>query len=258
MLEFCAKEFIALMSELEELTKALEADDPDFSVLGENWDQIGELLERASSWCKLLEFTASQELINHIKLRRDEWTVKSLNEAKENIKMLKDIIKAELDKRLFMFIPQDDANWYEKEDGFGIEVSEAFRSAIEDIKEAGNCFATGRYTASVFHLMRVLEHGLRALAKDVGLTFEKSTWGGIIKMIEDKIEDFYKTSPKTPSEIERSQFLSEAATDFRYFKNSWRDHVSHLRYTCKDREEALLILNHVKSFMNHLSKRLGE
>jgi hypothetical protein len=106
--------------------------------------------------------------------------------------------------------------------------------------------------------MRVLEHGLRALAKDVGLPFEKDTWGNIIKKIKDKIEDFYKTSPKTPSEIERAQFLSEAATDFRYFKNSWRDHVSHLRYTCEHREEALLILNRVKSFMDHLSKRLSE
>lgn len=69
---------------------------------------------------------------------------------------------------------------------------------------------------------------------------------------------FIKPTLQTNTEIERLQFLSEAATDFRYFKNSWRDHIAHLRYTCQDREEAKMILNHVKSFMVHLSKRLSE
>lgn len=174
------------------------------------------------------------------------------------MRMLHAIIKDELRERLFMFIPQDDAEWFEKKDGFGIEVSTAFHSAIEDIKEAGTCYATGRYTACVFHLMRILEHGLKALAKNLSLTFGKKTWGKIIGMIDEKIDDFYKSNPQTEAEIERLQFLSEAATDFRYFKNSWRDHVSHLRYTCKDRGEALLILNHVKSFMVHLSTQLTE
>jgi hypothetical protein len=257
MLNFCAKEFIDLMSEIEELIDALYADDPHFSVLGENWGKIGELLMDASNWCELLELSASQELINQITLRRDKWSVKSLNEAKENIKILRDIIKRELSKRLFMFVPQEQAKWYQKEKGFGDKVYDAFPSAKGDIKEAGNCYATGRYTASVFHLMRVLEHGLRALAKDVELSFDVEQWYDIINKTEKEIKKDQQRLPKSVEKNERLKFLSEAAKEFTYFKDGWRNYVSHNRSNY-DGPQALSAFNHVRSFMTHLATELKE
>jgi len=256
MINFCAKEFIALMSELEELINDLSADDPDYGTLGENWDQIGELLEDASNWCELLEFTASQELINLILSRKQLWHPRSLNEARENMKTLQDIIKTELGKRLFMFVPQKQAQWYDKENAFGDKVSNAFRSAVEDIKEAGTCYATGRYTACVFHLMRVLEHGLRALAKDVELSFDVEQWYDIINKIEKEIKKA-QSLPKSTEKSERLKFLSEAAKEFTYFKDGWRNYVSHNRSNY-DGPQALSALNHVSSFMAHLATKLKE
>src|SRR4051794_4802873 len=48
----------------------------------------------------------------------------------------------------------------------GAEVKAAFPSAMPDVLEVGNCLAAECNTAAVFHLMRVAEVGLRALASD--------------------------------------------------------------------------------------------
>jgi len=52
---------------------------------------------------------------------------------------------------------------------FGDDVFAKFQSANDDIFEAGMCLALDRGTACVLHLMRVLEAGLGALAKTVGV-----------------------------------------------------------------------------------------
>lgn len=57
---------------------------------------------------------------------------------------------------------------------FGEKVSLNFPSALEDIKEVGNCYATDRNTACVFHCMRVVEYGLRALAKRLRVKLPKN------------------------------------------------------------------------------------
>lgn len=50
-----------------------------------------------------------------------------------------------------------DAYYTPEEPLFGMEAEARIPKAANDISEAGKCFATGRYTASVFHLMRAME-----------------------------------------------------------------------------------------------------
>lgn len=60
----------------------------------------------------------------------------------------------------------------------GAEVRAQFSSAIYDIDEAAKCIALGRFTASVFHMMRVVELSLRAVAKCLGVVEPKNpNWG---------------------------------------------------------------------------------
>jgi hypothetical protein len=105
--------------------------------------------------------------------------------------------------------------------------------------------------------MRVLEHGLRALANDVGLTFDVQNWQNIIDQIEAKIRELGKSLPRGVDKNERLQFLSEAAKEFVYFKDGWRNYVSHSRGTY-DKHQARSVMEHVKSFMNTLSTKLTE
>jgi hypothetical protein len=52
------------------------------------------------------------------------------------------------------------------------------------------------------------------------------------------------------------QFLSAAAKDFAYFKDGWRNYVAHNKASYQE-NDAAAVLEHVKSFMNHLGSHLG-
>jgi hypothetical protein len=54
--------------------------------------------------------------------------------------------------------------------------------------------------------------------------------------------------PKGPARNERLQFLSEAAIEMRYFKDGWRNYVSHGR-GAYDEHNARGIIEHVRAFM---------
>jgi HEPN domain-containing protein len=136
----------------------------------------------------------------------------------------------------------------------------AFHSAKLDADSASDCYALGHSKASVFHAMQVLERGLKALATDVGEAFTTQQWGNIIDTIEGKIKGMQRNGIPGLSKEEkdaRLQFLSEAAKEFRYFKDGWRNYVSHGRADYDD-DDAKRVLDHVRTFMNHLSTKLSE
>jgi hypothetical protein len=174
----------------------------------------------------------------------------------DSLKKLQTILKSELSEKLVMYIPTHNAWWFNNESSFGLGVKNAFPSATEDIVEAGNCYAVDRPTACVFHSMRILEHGLRTLAQDVGLTFDIQQWHNIIEQIESKIKEERKL-PKSIEKDKRLQFLSEVAKEFMYFKDGWRNYVMHNR-TDYDIFQAYSVFSHVQSFMQHLSTQLKE
>ena len=55
---------------------------------------------------------------------------------------------------------------------FGQEATTRF--ATEDMVDAGRCLAFGCGTAAVFHLMRVMEVGLKALSSELGIPYAPS------------------------------------------------------------------------------------
>jgi hypothetical protein len=222
-----------------------------------------ELLQR--------EFTKFQNDFEQIEfpggiVEKLQYILNSLNTTSperlhENIKSLRYLIKKELTKQSFLFMPQDDAKWYKKEDLFGPEVSNKFRDAVRDIKEAGNCYATGLDTACVFHLMRVAEYGLRALARERGVKWESklleyAQWGAIIAGIEKKVEPL-EQARAGPEKDAALQFYRGALGDLRAFKDIYRNPVTHPRYIY-EKHEALKALDHVAGFMKRLSLRISE
>ena len=56
---------------------------------------------------------------------------------------------------------------------------DTFPSAMEDLDEAGKCYATGRHRATVFHVIRAAEWALRALARAAGVNgqLDYKEWG---------------------------------------------------------------------------------
>jgi len=115
------------------------------------------------------------------------------------------------------------------------------------------CLGTG--TACVFHCMGVLEHGLRFLAKQLGVAFDHEfaarSWGPTLGEIESRIDSLRKER-KTAEKDRLLHSYSEVATQFRYFKNAWCNYVWHTREEY-DSTQAFTILSHVREFMEDLS-----
>ena len=89
----------------------------------------------------------------------------------------------------FMFVPPERAAYYDQPELFGKEVNAKFPDIQFDVVEAGNCYAAGRGTAVVFHLMRIMETGVQAFGTKlkVKLAGEKN-WQNILDEVNKAIK----------------------------------------------------------------------
>src|SRR5437588_7499290 len=81
----------------------------------------------------------------------------------------------ELEAEIIVKLHPEKARYFESmEPPFGQKVFDQFPSAIDDAVEASNCLALERNTAVVFHVMRVMEAGLKVLAAELGIPYAPS------------------------------------------------------------------------------------
>ncbi len=231
----------------------------------------------------ILDGSLGSELGNiHPKLH----STMSLSELGGQLSAFRKAVEHELWMNVFMYIPRDQASFYEgnrvsgymikhhanaappdAELLFGQKVYDNFPGARLDVNEAGNCYASGRNTACVFHLTRVLERGLFVLAQDpklFALTHPAltpsvtnavlETWESLIKKIETAIDNVRLSSPPGGKAARRIglDMYSGAAIHFKYLKDHWRNPVSHSRSTY-DGPQALSAITKVREFMQHLA-----
>jgi hypothetical protein len=145
-------------------------------------------------------------------------------------------------------------------DSNSVSVNDRFPDAVYDIQEAANCRALSRPTACVFHLMRVLEVGLVALAADPDLNIpwpDRNNWQDVINTVEQKIKLLQKgAGSDRPDWHEKRQFYSDAATQFTHFKDGWRNYASHFHAVYDDAKAEIIFMS-VREFMRVLATRLS-
>lgn len=173
-----------------------------------------------------------------------------------------------LNGRNFITITEDRIDYLDGKSLFGDAVSEAFPSADKDIVEAGNCLAVECNTAAVFHLMRAAEFALRALAIDRNITFkdkplDEKEWGQILSALEGKLGELRiqaRSSWSDPKARDAQiRFYNEVIQELRSFNDAWRRHASHAdSMAFYDRNSALGIFEHVRTFMQKLSGKISE
>lgn len=142
---------------------------------------------------------------------------------------------------------------------FGQSVHQYFPEARRDIVSAGRCWSLGEGTAAVFHLMRVLEIGLKQFAIFLGVerdSVDYTNWKNIIDQIEKRIRDIEQET-KAADKILRLRKYSQIAANFFYIKEAWRNHTSHSR-AFYDEDGALEVFNHTKLFMQRLAETLSD
>lgn len=141
-------------------------------------------------------------------------------------------------------------------DGLGLK--DKFKEAHRDAEEAGKCLAFGRNTAGVFHLMRVMEVGLRELGgslNDASLDPKTNpTWEKILGRCDKELAKPYKE--RSPEWAADGSFFSSATADLRAVKDAWRNPTLHVE-RFYDGEEARDVWNAARAFMRHLALKLG-
>ena len=114
---------------------------------------------------------------------------------------------------------------------FESKLQTAFGDAQRDMVDAGKCFAVNQYTATVFHLMRVIEVGLREFAKYSKVTVPtNASWGAWLKACRDAKAD------------------ADVVARLHTIKDGWRNKSMHVgAHYGRDRAEELLMAT--RSFM---------
>jgi hypothetical protein len=188
---------------------------------------------------------------------RRTWTAEGLLDA---LTGLNGDIHRELAKHKFFKVRLNGEQYLENEYLFGSDVFEKFKTARKDIKQAGTSFSLELYTASVFHLMRVAEHGLRTLAKRLHVTvsdhhnpipLEYADWNKVITGIKNKIDDARKQSGTKRNA--RLDYYSDGLERCSAMKELYRNPVSHARRTYTE-GGASDAMERVRNFMQFLAR----
>jgi hypothetical protein len=246
MLKISAHDYLELGRNLESLSAMLALD----KSLDEHEvkDEIRAELEGLYLHCMQLKLGTASGLVDRA-LRNPPKTAGELE-------IYLDAVEIELQQRLFFFVLPHRAGFYDQR--FDDKLTRAFPKACAELGRAGNCYSFGEYTAAVFHAMRACEISLRVLASELQITLSPliSGWHNIIDQIESKIKAMEQLQKSQQRDTDL-QFFSGAAAQFRYFKEAWRNHVSHAKELYVE-GQALTAVEHSRALIEALSGRLAE
>jgi hypothetical protein len=176
----------------------------------------------------------------------------------QQLAFLRELIESGLGERHFLFLPPNKKACWDNPRLFGDAVYDAFEEAREEIRQAGNCYATESYTACVFHAVRVAEYGMRVLARRLGIRkgrcnrpLEYEEWGGVIQLVDKKL-DKLRLKRRGPQREALLQFYTSAFRHCQHLNDLWRRDVTHARRSY-EYAQALGALEHAQEFMQLLA-----
>ena len=135
-------------------------------------------------------------------------------------------IKAESTLSFYLRIGRSESRFYRDENIFGETVAKKFPKLKFEIANAGKCLALKQPTACVFHLMRVMEAGVKLLGRKlkVNINVDTENWAAIISRINGKIDQLPKI---TRIQQRKKAKYAEASTYLNSVRIAWRNEVMH-------------------------------
>lgn len=134
----------------------------------------------------------------------------------------------EMQNRLFLSLSMGEAEHYQRPWDGWIDVLYRFPTAMTDVEEARKCLALGRYTAAIFHLMRVTEAAVLELQRFLDTKPDvKPHFGSVLQKLEHlKQKTEFKDLPDQLKPY--AGFLGDVLPQLHAIKDSWRNKVSHV------------------------------
>jgi HEPN domain-containing protein len=255
MLTFFARPFIQMGEQLHDVKLMLAFNDADPDAHPLDAEELNDLLEhfgRLVELCDSLDMPISKALL--LEAKNDP------PRTEREYAIIKSALDKELLNKLLVFVPSHRRKYFHHRDFVDPIILKAFPGPHAELRSAGQSFAVGLYTATVFHAMRAVEVGLRSMASDLEVTLpegiENAQWETLIRHIESKIQAM-KDLPKTPEKADLLHFYSDASMQFRYFKDGWRVRAAHSKATF-DEPQAKIAVDHAQEFFKMLATKLKE
>lgn len=257
MLDFDLPRFAVLIRELvesecrhHEALTGHEASPPLLSVVDMPW--LESRLTEIGGHARFLGLNVAVAGIRDFvaRLKNPVFPMPDVREAETRLGEIKRAIEADLQGKVFMYFPSDKMHYYSEKALFGEEVENKLPAVSSDIAEAGRCLACGRHTAVVFHLMRVMEAGVKELAATLKAKVNpRDAWGDVLNSIDAEIK---KLPIGTPAEKNRKSDCEGVRASLHAVKEAWRNPTMHDITRTYTEEEAQDIWDCVRAFMHRL------
>jgi hypothetical protein len=180
--------------------------------------------------------------------------------AFNELKVLRQCIEADISKHLLVDAkPQKARELKDLNSEKWTEIFTQFSSVECDVRHAIECYVLEQDTACVFHLMRVAEVGLRALARSMRVSLGRkksldwSDWEPILRAMTSTTEQIAQRK-KGRARAEQLEFYRGALGEFYGFKDAYRNDVMHGRQNY-DEHQAASMLVRVHELMKRLVSR---
>lgn len=250
MLKKYAKLFVRLERYLAQ-TESYFHENP--TVTANDTTKWGELMVAVEKHCELLGLKLSEKQVRRVTEKLKAGYANAI--LAKDLEELRNRIMDELDDRHFFYVSGEGASLYESEEPFGTPVSLKFGATTTDINEAAKCLALERYTAAVFHLMRVMEIGVQELGVKLGVanTTEKA-WGVLTTEMDAALRQRYPRN-MTPAQKEEQANYAQVLSHLNGVRIAWRNPTMHPKSSYTG-DEAREVFGHAKSFMRDLASLL--
>lgn len=245
MEKFRADVFYLISRTLESLRLQSEAPYPNEQISERSKKEIEAWLVGIVVKCEEIGLRLA---IKHARRIKEELPGKTRKQLAVDISELTQRIEDEMEQCLFLHIENDRVEFYDQgEPLFGPEVASKWPNLAQEISEGGKCLALGRFTACVFHMMRVMEVGVQEFGKKLGVVLStQKPWGSILNEAKVPIDSIPRGDP-------RKSELNEVWAHMDSVRLAWRNEVMHPKQTYTE-EEAMDVFSHVRTYMRRLEK----
>ena len=185
------------------------------------------------------------------------WTAR---DVAEHMRIVDERMKDELAMFSLIYLSPGEREYYQVSDLFGPAFKEAFPAANAEVTEAGTCFALGRYTASVFHLVRATEIGIGVVEAALGIGGTDTApraWGEVLRDLDDAIVENDRALITDPEWVEGAAFFRRAHGLLSEVRSKLRGESLHVE-TAFGQSDSEQVMSAVRAFLSHLACRLRE
>lgn len=209
---------------------------------------VGDLADA----CQVMVVPSTTDAV--VRLTKESDKSCSYRRLKDLIRDVEMRLMDDLKRVTMLVIAPDKVHYYTEPFPFGEGVETAFPSTRDDIEAAGKCLALDQGTATVFHLIGVMEIGLRSLGRALSIPYAPN-WESYLRQITKNMEIDHKKKPDNWKADE--VFYRDLLGDLVAVKNAWRNPTVHVKrkYLPAEAEE---VFRAVRTFMQRAATKLSD